>query len=264
MANRRIYRPFHALVLGEPRSFTGRLQLGLVTGFLPGLLFNLFSVVFFMADVHYRSEQPLHELSSPQPAEQNLLLDYISPDPVSIIFKALSNGHYRVALFSFLAFTGTYSVVVAGGIFSIDLQSPGYRLLLNRTNFYASFTILIIYLLILPFARAPSTFQYPRKWLSILNTISYVHDSHILASEEFEVDAKTDEEIHFQARVVISKRKWCFGMYKGINGRRHLGISPSEIPGAQPDEVVKIVDSIKPGFSLFGFYFKQPDIVPAE
>ena len=69
---------------------------------LPSLLFSFYNIVFLNADVHYRTTQALHGLSKPQLPEKNLLLDYISPDPISVIFKALSSSHYRVAWHTFL------------------------------------------------------------------------------------------------------------------------------------------------------------------
>jgi len=249
-------------------SFMAMFILGLVFSFLPALLFMFFSTAFFAADIRYRTCQALQGLSEPRLAEENLLLDYVSPNPVTVIFKAISNRHFYVAWHAFLALTSTFSVIVAGRIFNILREPNGQiRMIIVPANFHAAFAILCIYIISLPFVRPPANYRTPRlDWMSILDTASFVYDSPVLDSEEFNVQDSTDEEKHLRAKVLLAKQKYCFGMYLGRDGRRHMGIGSVMTNGEQKREE-HVVDRFRvrwvSDFCCFRMY-RRPEIVPAD
>ncbi|KAH8716878.1 hypothetical protein GQ44DRAFT_624679 [Phaeosphaeriaceae sp. PMI808] len=264
MSSGKIYLPFST----KADSFIAKLSIGIVYSFLPALLFMYFSTIFFVADIRYRTCQALEGLSRPGLAEKNLLLDYISPNPAGVIYTAVSNGHIYVAWHAFLALTSTFSVIVAGQIFN-GLREPDgkFRMMINPTNFHAAFAILCIYTVCLVFARPPANYRTPRlDWLSILDTAAFVYDSPVLDSEEFDVQDSTDQEKHLQAKVLLAKREYCFGMYLGRDGRRHMGISPVTTTDDQGREQC-VVDCFQVDWILdLGFFWKcrRPRIVPVE
>ncbi|KAF2013037.1 hypothetical protein BU24DRAFT_465372 [Aaosphaeria arxii CBS 175.79] len=238
-------------IVMEPNSLAGRFAISVIFSVLPALLFVFFSSIFFVADVRYRTTQGLHGMRKPQLAERNIFLDYISPNPFSLIPSAVLNGHYRVAWHSFLALTSNFSILVAGRIFNNFQSLDGtYGMVIAPTNFFASFAILCFYLLCLPYARPPAAYRTPRlEWMSILDTAAYVYDSPILNCEEFDVQDKTDKEQHLNAKILLAKRKYCFGMYRGLDGRRHMGVSPVEIRNDAGD-MENVVDRFKVKWSL--------------
>lgn len=229
IADKTIHNPIDITptLTADPNSYLGRLEVSLIYSFLPALIFVMFNITFFNADIHYRTTQALHGLSKPQLAGKSLLLDYVSPNPATLILKAIINGHYRVAMHSFLALMGTYSIVVAGRMFDQEVVNGSYHLTINPTNFYASVTILCVYVLILPFSRPPTAYRNSRNWLSIIDTASFAYDSVALRVKDFDVQDASDGEEHLNAKVLLSKKLWVFGMYRGVSGRMRLGLSPT-------------------------------------
>jgi hypothetical protein len=224
-----LYKPVLPRIIlfsGRFENFATSLQRGLLYSFLPSLPFWAFSTYFINVDLQLRLHAPLNGLSTPNEAEKNLLLDYLSPDPATLVFKALSNSHYRIAFHAFLALLTNYSVLVAARIFNRQIIDGTVYMVIAPTNFYAALGILCFYTAIIPFSRPPITFATPRFWHSVLDTLSFVYDSRVLECPEFDVQDKTDEQKHFIAKCIVAKRKFCFGMYYGISGRRHMGIAP--------------------------------------
>jgi hypothetical protein len=266
IANKSIHNPIDIIptLTADPTSYIGRLEVGLIYSFLPALVFVIFSITFLNADVHYRTTQALHGLSKPQLAAKNLLLDYISPNPATLIIKAISAGHYRVAMHSFLALMSTYSVVVAGRMFDQKVVNGVYHLTISPTNFYASVAILCLYVLILPFSRPPIAYRAPRNWFSIIDTASFVYDSVALRVKEFEVQEASDREEHLNASVLLGKRRWVFGMYRGVSGRMRLGLSPTT---DENGSAVKVDQIESKWFCDLGFWRNirgKPSIVKSD
>ena len=102
--------------------------------------------------------------------------------------------------------------------------------------------------------------------MSILDTASFVYDSPVLDSEEFNMQDSTDEEKHLRAKVLLAKQKYCFGMYLGRDGRRHMGIS-SVMTNEEQKREEHIIDRFRvrwvSDLCCFRMY-RRLEIVPAD
>lgn len=86
-----------------------------------------------------------------------------------------------------------------------------------------------------------------------------------MGSPEFDIQNRTDQEVHFVSQVHCAKNRYLFGFYLGKDGRRHIGFDI-----AQRGEGVNAerVDVVNPGIFLdFGFkrwWFRMPEIVRTD
>jgi hypothetical protein len=94
-------------------------------------------------------------MNTPQPSDQSVLLDYVSPDPVTIIITSLQNHHWRVAWHTFVACTCQISPIPAGHVFTRGRQGLTRATMVNPPNIYVSLGIMVAYCIALPFARLP-------------------------------------------------------------------------------------------------------------
>jgi hypothetical protein len=230
MAERKISLPIDLeLYLGDdPDTIFGRFQTGLLFPFLPALLLSYFNLIFLHADLFYRFMQPIRGMDDPSPAEENVLLDYVSPDLITNIFKAFGNGHYRVAWHALLSLGCTSSPIIAGRIFAREDFGNGLVMVVTPINFYISFAMLCFYCVIAVFAIPGPKYRAPRMLLNLMDLVTFCYDSTILKCSEFCVQDKTYRQIHLQSQVYLAKRKYQFGMYLGLSGRRHLGFDVEE------------------------------------
>ncbi|KAH7127858.1 hypothetical protein B0J13DRAFT_645945 [Dactylonectria estremocensis] len=186
---------------------------------LPSLYFGIISGTFLISDTWHRTHKPIHGMGKPAVTKESLLLNYISPLPQEVIYTAFSNGYYRVAFGSIL---GQTSPLVAGGVFIFNEEqmtvwaswpSAGYiyaMLLLN------CFTLL--------FLRLNLTYPCGRGLWTILDVASFCFDSPMVQDTGSNHDP-TDDEEHIKARVLLEKRKYAYGYYLGILGKRRLGFT---------------------------------------
>jgi hypothetical protein len=173
--------------------------------------------------------ESLHRMNTPQPSDQSVLLDYVSPDPVTIIITSLQNHHWRVAWHTFVACTCQISPIPAGHVFTRGRQGLTRATMVNPPNIYVSLGIMVAYCIALPFARLPSGYRTPRPLRTMFDLALLCYDSELPCLPEFEVQHETDREEHLKAKVVLAKRDYQFGLYLGKDGRRHLGISPLRV-----------------------------------
>lgn len=87
--------------------------------FIPSLIGLILFLLFQSLDMAYRPLVPWAELSKPEgsPAAKSILVDYAACLPVQATFKALRNGHYRMALISFLSTALVFLPILGGGMF---------------------------------------------------------------------------------------------------------------------------------------------------
>ena len=238
--------------------------------FLPVYLMGMFTILWNNADRYYRYMQPFAGMSVPSPATENLLLDYPTYMPIAITFKAATKGHWRVALCSLLALTGTIPPIIASGIFVGSTDATGVIVRLNPLNFWATFSILIIFCLCIGYARPTTAYRLPRCVWNIANLTLFCNQSRLLDDEilgkpVFSANDPSEERIHMESRIHLAKQKYVFGWYPGKDGKRHLGIDVAERQG--PLGQVESVEIVRPGRGLYlapegwSIYFRNPQLV---
>jgi hypothetical protein len=130
--------------------------------FLPSALIAVFSILWLPTDAVIRTMQPLATMDRGGSANETILLEYITDTLPVIAWKAILNGHWRVAWFNMLAVFSSVAPVIAGGIFRLTPRKDNPKLRhvsLSRSNFYGTFAILCIYLISSFFARPPMCFR---------------------------------------------------------------------------------------------------------
>ena len=186
-------------------------------------------------------------------AEENILLDYLSPDPIPTIFKALNNKHWRVAWHTFLALHMTIPPVLAGRVFLPVSTNNGYEVHIDENSFYLLVALLGMYCAAFYFARPPDSYRAPRIIGGVLDLVSYCYQSTVRDNAEFSVQEPDDREIHLVSKVHLAKRRYQFGMYRGLDDRRHMGFDVSEWRSPQ-GETYSPVDRFEHCPMFYGFF----------
>lgn len=155
--------------------------------FLPSLLGMVFFLLFQSLDQALRILQPWGELCRPDGsvARKSLLADYAACLPFQATWKAISNGHWRVAAISLMAVLFVLIPIMAGGLF-MALTSPDgqVRMYPSMPVFGVLLAFLFLYVgglsLLMPRRRQ---FLLPRPVTSLAGIIS------LCATEELTQDS---------------------------------------------------------------------------
>jgi hypothetical protein len=200
--------------------FGDGVKLSVVLNFLTAFLYNLYSLTFILADARFRSMQSIHDMETPQLGKESILLDYISPDPFTVLAIALRKSHWRIAWHTFLASTCQITPILAGHIFTRRRQGITRALFVNPPTFYISVAIMCVYCIALPFARLPAGYRTPRPLNTVFDIILYCYHSHLPLLPEFEVQDPNDKQEHLKAKVILARHQYQFGLYRCIGGER--------------------------------------------
>ncbi len=237
--------------------------------FLPVEFFVLFGLIWVNADIFYRVMQPYAGMEDPSPVTENLLLDYPSCAPGIIFIKAVSNKHWRVALFSLLALLSTAPPILATGVFISTPSTNGYVISIAPLNFWACFGILGIYLICTFLVRPTPAYRMPRNVVGLGDVLSYCYASRVL--DDLGPDQKPifsaqdigDERVHLESRIHLAKKQYQLGMYLGKDGKRHFGFDVAVRNDSSGKQVY--VTKLDPGFGLRGlsgtWYWRRPKLV---
>ncbi|KAL2065742.1 hypothetical protein VTL71DRAFT_3412 [Oculimacula yallundae] len=204
--------------------------------FIPSVIGMLLYLFFQPLDMAFRILQPWAELGQPAgaTAERSLLLDYPASLPVACSLKALRNGHYRVAILSFLSTLFILIPVLAGGLF-FPLVTPTLevRMIPNLPSFYIILALLVLYLLALLLI-LPRRYEMhlPHGVSCLAEIFSFVHASRILDDAAFhEPKSKKDLVARLTGEKTRSpsgrrgeRNRFAFGVYEGRAGHECLGV----------------------------------------
>lgn len=209
--------------------------------FIPALIGTVLFLVWQPIDVYFRAVQPFASLSSPggASAETSLLLSYPADLPIAVTVFAFIAKHYKVGITSLMSVLSLAIPVLAGGIF-IALwypQEQAVRISAHLPGYYALIAACALYML----AYAGGTIwprrrrrYLPHSIATLADLISFLHQSPLLADSVLrEPRAKTD----LVTRLIVtppSERtapRYGFGIYRGLDGRDHLGIDRLTRPG---------------------------------
>ena len=238
--------------------------------FLPSEVFALFSNLWIVADAFYRSTEPFAGMDKAMPATSSLLLDYPSSMAIAITYKAMSNGHWRVAIFSLYSLLATAPPIVAAGIFISTPSQTAYTITIQPVNFWFCYTVLILNLISIPLARPSVAYRLPHTIINFADILSYCYASSILDDTVFNelvfsAQEPTDERVHLVSKVQLAKRRYRFGIYKDRDGGKHLGFD-IDAQREGPSGLEETVSSVRPGRAIYsGFfspwYFRNPEII---
>jgi len=203
-------------------------QAQVAASFIPALIINMFSICWISGDRFYRTIQPIAGMFEAGNATETILLDYVGTFPPLAIIKAINKKHWRVAWFAFLAVSCTFAPLPVGSTFVYTPAASGVQITLVPAGLYASMAILSIYTLSLIFVRPPERYRLPHAIRNLADLLSYCYDSKVIDDPEFSVQESTDEHVHLDSKVHLRKGRYQFGMYRGKDGRRHIGFDRAD------------------------------------
>ncbi|KAH9211362.1 hypothetical protein DL95DRAFT_511204 [Leptodontidium sp. 2 PMI_412] len=172
-------------------------------------------------DLFTRSTQPFMHSDSPQPAAENLLLDYNCALPYIVTYTALTNRHWKVARISALApLQRLLPILVGGSISVVDNGDYTCTCSASLPLFIVIIIWLFVYVILIPYEILEAGYKrhLPRNYCSIADIISWTYASKLLNEESLlEIDLEDEEKRdrwYFQAKIQVACKKYLFGMYK--------------------------------------------------
>ncbi|PGH14359.1 hypothetical protein AJ80_05949 [Polytolypa hystricis UAMH7299] len=206
--------------------------------FIPALLGMVLFLLWQPIDLYFRAVQPFASLSSPHgaSAETSLLLSYPSCLPFEVTFLALISRHYKVAYISFMATASLAIPVLAGGVFMARfyVRENQVRISSYMPAYYTLIGFLAIYALSFLFVWPRRQRYLPHAHTSYADVISFLYQSPLLADKVFR-EPKTNADLVARAMVAPpgegDTALYAFGVYRGRDGKEHLGIDRLKRPG---------------------------------
>lgn len=223
--------------------------------YLPlALFFGAFNLNFVSADLYHRTMAPVSKMSgrlkeedatrispfnAPNPikgatARDSVLLDYLLPDPVSCVAKAVMEGEYRIAVGVVMASVSNTLYLLLAQLFHFDDRpGRGYSVRLNLGVFYGLYAILVVYLVSIWILRPRGPIRTCRPLYTLMDMAILVHQSPILLCPEFYCEPLLGlEEAQFQAQILIADRVYSYGVYGGMDGIEYVGVTVNIVPEA--------------------------------
>ena len=207
--------------------------------FLPSLLGMILFLGWQPIDLYFRALQPFANLSSlgGTTAENSLLLEYTACLPVEVTIRAVIAGHYKVAWISFISLVSITLPVLSGGVFTAQffVATQDVRMAASMPGYEALVVFVIVYVLSF-LAIWPTRKRYlPHDISTLGQLISFIYQSKLLGDYAFR-EPKTKVDLVTRllglTRGEKSSPKYAFGVYRGNDGREHLGIDRLQRPGS--------------------------------
>ncbi|KAF5670618.1 hypothetical protein FHETE_4525 [Fusarium heterosporum] len=197
--------------------------------FVPSLLGMIMFLLFQSIDHALRVHQPWADLSKPSGAiaSKSILADYAACLPFQCTWNALRNGHWRVAVTSFMATIFIFIPILAGGLFmALTNSRVQVKMFPNMPVFGVLLAFLFLYLgcltLMLPGRQAlriPHPVNCLAELIALCTSEETVHDSAFLAVRDTaDLKSRLGLGRHDQSM-------WYFGVAAGRDERR-LSVRP--------------------------------------
>ncbi|KAI9833290.1 MAG: hypothetical protein M1819_003685 [Sarea resinae] len=237
--NHAIQHGFHPGLGAQPNALQFS-SANFLYSFIPSLIGLLLFLVWQPLDLTFRFLQPYADLSAHPDgslAEHSLLLDYPSCLPLEITLKATVARHFKVALLSLMSIVSAVFPILGGGVFWAELYEPENRVRMTSdlSAFYALVAFAVIYAIsLLAIWRPGSKRHLPHGARCLAEVISFIYQSPLLADPVFRSPrSKTDLVTRLLAVPVgeTERARYGFGVYRGRDGREHLGIDRVKRPG---------------------------------
>jgi len=198
--------------------------------FLPSLLGMILFLLFQSLDMHLRVLQPWAALSGTERgvrAEHSMLADYAACAPIQSSVHALRNGHWRVAIVSFLSTLFVLIPVIAGAIFMALTPTDGNpRMYPNVPAFAVSLALLVLYVAALV-ALFPGRqhFRLPHGVACLAEVISFLANEDLLADKAFKQCRSREDmlkKMGLTKGTPVTQPRWSFGW--GLSTKNVLGV----------------------------------------
>lgn len=226
-------------LLPAPTTTQGFSPANFLYSFLPSFIAMLMYLFWQPIDMYFRALQPFAELASHRGtlAEHSLLLDYTACLPIEVTLKALLAGHYKVAWISFISLLSITLPTLAGGVFTAQfvVSTQDIRIAASMPGYYALVVFIIIYALSFVIIWPTRKRHLPHDISTVAQLISFVYQSPLLADAAFrEPRSKIDLVTKLLGTPAGEKAapRYAFGVYRGQDGKEHLGIDRLERPGS--------------------------------
>lgn len=230
----------------------GDMEVNFLLSFLPSMVIDAFFNNIDNVDIYNRTMAPIHNMTKALSDEErarlglargtkgatgkrSMLLDYLSPNAVFCIAKAIKAGDYKIAYGTFLATLGRSVFILALPVFLPYWDSTGdsgaaYYIIVLPEKFYAAFALSIGLLVSIWVLRPTGVVRTCTQPHTLMDFASLVHQSPLLLCPDFSVQERADTEAHLAAQVTLAGRVYRFGEYHGIDRKTNLGIAGANTP----------------------------------
>ncbi|KAG6311854.1 hypothetical protein E4U44_003828 [Claviceps purpurea] len=190
--------------------------------FLPAALGMVMFIVFQSLDKALRMLQPWADMSGLDgaPASRSILADYAACLPFQAPWKALSNGHWRVAVISLMSTLFIFIPILAGGLFmALTTPSGRVRMFPSMPVFGVLLTLLLFYVgclcILIP---CRQQFRLPHAVETIASIISFCTARELCADSAFR-SVRSRHDLMDRLGVSRADRReesvWIFGLLAG-------------------------------------------------
>jgi hypothetical protein len=162
--------------------------------FVPAFTVSLYTWFWQDVDHSVRSTQPFKGMDAPNPASENLLLNYSTLPPLVVTHVALKNGHYRVAWTSLMTIVQRLLPILTAASTTVIPGDTVSTIYASKPLFICITVWLGLYCFLIPleiFGWKPSRHNVsrylPRCYSSLADLLSWTYASKLLRSEEGEV-----------------------------------------------------------------------------
>lgn len=195
--------------------------------FLPSLVGMVLFLLFQSMDQSLRIVQPWGDLvqADGATARQSILVDYAACLPLQATWRALSNGHWRVAITSLMAVLFVFMPILAGGLFmALTTTDEQVRMFPNMPVFGVLLAFLFLYVgclaVLVPRRRQ---FQLPHAVTSAAAIISLCSADDLVQDAAFRaVRSHRDLEVRLGVGRDDPREEsvWFFGLLPGRDEQR--------------------------------------------
>ncbi|KAM5346752.1 hypothetical protein ACJ41O_009757 [Fusarium nematophilum] len=231
MPQTRLDRGYFPLVTARPEkgAFSAA---NFLYAFVPSLVGMLLFLLFQSMDHALRVHQPWAELSKPSGAiaSKSLLADYPACLPFQCTWRALGNGHWRVAVTSLMAVVFVFLPILAGGLFMALTNFRGQvKMFPNMPVFGVLLACLFLYLgclsLMVP-GRQALSLPHPVSCLAELIALCAADETiQDPAFRSVMTTADLDHRLGLDRADPREQSLWFFGLAAGRDERR-LSVRP--------------------------------------
>ena len=222
--------------LPAPTTAGGFSPANFLYSFLPSLIGMILFLLWQPIDIYFRALQPFANLSQPRgaTAENSLLLEYTASPPIKVTIKALAAGHWKVAYISFISLLSITLPVLGGGVFTAQYfpQDNQVRSAASMPAYIALVVFVVIYALSFLVIWPGRKRHLPHDIRTLGQLISFVYQSSLLQDTVFkDPQTKTDLVTRLLGGEKDGGARYGFGVYRGVDGKEHLGIDRLEREG---------------------------------
>ncbi|KAK5040737.1 hypothetical protein LTR13_003038 [Exophiala sideris] len=196
-------------------------------------------------DLNMRFMQPFVRMFGADPpgaADKTILSAYITASPLQVPLSAYDNGDYKVSFFSTLNTLSPLFPIFIGGLLTLSKSPTNSELVcftFSLSAYMGVMTCLIIFSLSLPLAWPVIHRLLPRQFHSMADIMAMVHQAHLTADPDLDITWRSEQQFpeakdisrhvitpskrHLEARLLLRRDRYHFGIYLGLDGQYHLG-----------------------------------------